>query len=133
MATLYKRHSLWHVNYTDPDGRRLGKSLGIANEKLARIKFAEIEKNLELGRVGMEEAIQRPLAERMDAYLERVRIHTTTALLTILALLFLAACNSRSPSEPSADQDRIQAETNQPETAPTTGQSDNTQEGAPPE
>jgi len=53
-------------------------------------------------------------------------------ILILLVVMLLVGCGSSSPSEPTADQDRIQAETNQPENAPTTGQNDNPSTNDPP-
>lgn len=68
MATLFKRNGIWYVNYIDLTGRRIKRSLGTKDRKLAELKLKEIELELAKGKLGF--ALDLPLGEFIEKYLE---------------------------------------------------------------
>lgn len=68
MPTLYKRGKSWYLNVS-VNGRPVRRSLG-TNERLARLRLAEVQAEVERGRAGFP--VERPIAlrDRISAWLE---------------------------------------------------------------
>ncbi len=67
MATIYKdsKSGNWYVNYITPDGKRVRRSLGTKDKRLAELKLKEIEIELAKGRLGFTSDIE------LRAFLEK--------------------------------------------------------------
>ncbi len=68
MASIFKRGKTWYISYIDLSGRRVRRSLGTTNKKLAELKLKEIELALAKGKLGF--AIDIPLGDFIRKYLE---------------------------------------------------------------
>lgn len=73
MASIFKRGNTYYIDYIDNTGKRIRKSLGTSNKKLAEIKRAEIETELAKGRLGFATDIE--LSEFIKKYLEYSRVN----------------------------------------------------------
>jgi len=54
MASIYrdKKSGYWYINYITPDGRRVRKSLGTKDRKLAELALKDFEVQLAKGKLG---------------------------------------------------------------------------------
>ncbi len=68
MASIFKRGEVWYISYIDLSGRRIKRSLGTKDKKLAELKLKEIELALAKGKLGF--AIDLPLREFLEKYLQ---------------------------------------------------------------
>jgi len=68
MATIFKRGKIWYISYIDLTGRRIKRSLGTTNKKLAELKLKEIEIALAKGKLGF--AVDISLKDLIKKYLE---------------------------------------------------------------
>ncbi len=68
MASIFKRGKTWYISYIDLSGRRIRRSLGTTNKKLAELKLKEIELALAKGKLGF--AIDIPFGDFIEKYLE---------------------------------------------------------------
>ena len=73
MASIFKRGNIYYIDYIDNTGKRIRKSLGTSNKKLAEIKKAEIETELAKGKLGFATDIE--LEEFIKKYLEYSRVN----------------------------------------------------------
>lgn len=60
MATIFRRGNSWYLNLSE-HGKRTVRSLG-PNERLARLRLAEVESNIERGKAGFPVIEQKTLA-----------------------------------------------------------------------
>ncbi len=67
MATIYRdtKSGYWYINYITVDGKRVRRSLGTRDRKLAELKLKEIELELAKGRLGFTSDIE------LGAFLEK--------------------------------------------------------------
>lgn len=70
MASIYKdkNSGIWYINYINLNGKRVRKSLGTKDKKLAQLKLKEIEVELAKGRLGF--TVNISLGEFLKKYLE---------------------------------------------------------------
>lgn len=70
MASIYqdKKTGIWYINYINLNGKRVRKSLGTKDKKLAQLKLKEIEVELAKGRLGF--TVNISLGEFLKKYLE---------------------------------------------------------------
>jgi site-specific recombinase XerD len=67
MASIYKRGDIWHIDYVNLRGKRIRRSLGVKDKRLAEIKLKEIELQLAKGKLGY--AIDKYLEDFIEEYL----------------------------------------------------------------
>ena len=70
MASIYRdpKSGYWYINYIALDGKRIRRSLGTKDKKLAELKLKEIELELAKGRLGFTTDIS--LRDFLDKFLE---------------------------------------------------------------
>lgn len=70
MASIYrdKKSGIWYINYINLNGKRIRRSLGTSDRKLAELKLKEIEVELAKGRLGF--TVNISLGEFLKKYLD---------------------------------------------------------------
>jgi len=68
MASIFKRGKVWYISYVNLSGKRIKRSLGTEDKKLAELKKKEIEIQLAKGRLGY--AVDIKLEDFIQKYLE---------------------------------------------------------------
>ncbi len=70
MASIYrdKKSGYWYINYITPDGRRVRKSLGTKDRKLAELALKDFEVQLAKGKLGF--VMDVPLSDFLEYYLK---------------------------------------------------------------
>lgn len=70
MASIYRdgKTGIWYINYINLNGKRVRKSLGTRDKKLAQLKLKEIEVELAKGRLGF--TVNISLGEFLKKYLD---------------------------------------------------------------
>lgn len=66
MASIYrdKKSGYWYINYITPDGRRVRKSLGTKDRKLAELALKDFEVQLAKGKLGF--VMDVPLSDFLE-------------------------------------------------------------------
>ena len=68
MASIYKRGNIWYIDYKTLSGKRIRKSLGTSNKKLAELKRKEIDFLLQKGKLGF--SLDVKLIEFVERFLD---------------------------------------------------------------
>lgn len=68
MASIFKRGKVWYISYVNLSGKRIKRSLGTEDKKLAELKKKEIEIQIAKGRLGY--AVDIKLEDFIQKYLE---------------------------------------------------------------
>ena len=75
MARIFKRGKYWWVDYRLPDGRRIRRSTGFTDKKMAELMLKDIE--LQIARKTLKIPMGMSLQEFWERYLEYAQAHKT--------------------------------------------------------
>ncbi|SMO76047.1 Site-specific recombinase XerD [Balnearium lithotrophicum] len=75
MARIFKRGKYWWVDYRLPDGRRIRRSTGFTDKKMAELMLKDIE--LQIARKTLKIPVGIPLKEFWEKYSEYAKAHKT--------------------------------------------------------
>jgi site-specific recombinase XerD len=75
MARIFKRGKYWWVDYRLPDGRRIRRSTGFTDKKMAELMLKDIE--LQIARKTLHLPVDISIEEFWEKYLEYAKLHKT--------------------------------------------------------
>jgi site-specific recombinase XerD len=75
MARIFKRGKYWWVDYRLPDGRRIRRSTGFTDKKMAELMLKDIE--LRIARKTLHLPVDISIEEFWEKYLEYAKLHKT--------------------------------------------------------